>query len=247
MRVAVVADIHGNVRALRAVLDDIRELAPDAVVNLGDCVSGPLEAAETADLLISLAWQTIRGNHDRQVIDDNPDRMGLSDRAAHAELKNHHKAWLANLDPSGTIEDIALCHGSPDDDLTYLLERVEDDGRVRIATHDEIVKRLRGASAPVVLCGHSHMPRIVALDGGRVVVNPGSVGLPAYTDSTPVPHAMETGTPHARYAVLERRKAGETWKVSFRAVVYDWDAAAEHARQKGREDWARWLRTGYAG
>ena len=49
MRIAVVADIHGNVRALRAVMDDLREVAPDRVINLGDCVSGPLEAAETAD------------------------------------------------------------------------------------------------------------------------------------------------------------------------------------------------------
>jgi putative phosphoesterase len=247
MRIAVVADIHGNVRALRAVMDDLKEVAPDTVVNLGDCVSGPLEAADTADLLISLAWQTIRGNHDRQLLDRPAERMGPSDQAALGELKNHHKAWLANLEPSATIEDILMCHGAPDDDLTYLLEFVEPDGRVRIATRAEIAQRLRGASAPVVLCGHSHVPRLVALDDGRVVVNPGSVGLPAYTDTEPVKHSMETGAPHARYALLERRKAGERWHVSFRAVVYDWKAAAARAAEKGREDWARWIRTGYAG
>ena len=76
MRIAVVADIHGNVRALRAVMDDLKEVAPDTVVNLGDCVSGPLEAAETADVLISLAWTTIRGNHDRQLLDRPVDRNG---------------------------------------------------------------------------------------------------------------------------------------------------------------------------
>ncbi len=76
MRIAVIADIHGNVRALRAVMDDIKALAPDTVVNLGDCVSGPLEAAETADLLISLAWTTVRGNHDRQLLDRPVDKMG---------------------------------------------------------------------------------------------------------------------------------------------------------------------------
>ncbi len=69
MRIAVVADIHGNVRALRAVMDDLKQVAPDRVVNLGDCVSGPLEAAETADVLISLAWTTIRGNHDRWLLE----------------------------------------------------------------------------------------------------------------------------------------------------------------------------------
>lgn len=247
MRIAVVADIHGNVRALRAVIEDLREAAPDAVVNLGDCVSGPLEAAETADVLISLAWQTVRGNHDRQLLDRPPEQMGLSDRTAHAELKNHHKAWLANLEPSGTIEDIVLCHGSPDDDLTYLAEVVEENGNVRLATRPEIVKRLRGTSAPLVLCAHSHVPRLMTVDDGRVVLNPGSVGVPAYVDREPFPHVMQNGTPHARYALLERRRAGQPWKISFRAVAYDWDAAAERARQKGREDWAGWIRTGYAG
>src|ERR1041384_2820505 len=69
MRIAVVADIHGNVRALRAVMDDLKQVAPDRVINLGDTVSGPLEAAETADVLISLAWTTIRGNHDRWLLE----------------------------------------------------------------------------------------------------------------------------------------------------------------------------------
>ena len=246
MRIAVVADIHGNVRALRAVMDDLKEVAPDTVVNLGDCLSGPLEAADTADVLISLAWQTVRGNHDRQLLDRPADKMGKSDQAALSELKNHHKAWLANLEPTATVEDILLCHGAPDDDLTYLLEHVDDDGGVQIATKAEVVKRLRGSSASVVLCAHSHVPRFVGLDDGRVVVNPGSVGLPAYTDSDPT-HSMQTGAPHARYAVLERRKAGERWRVSFRVVEYDWDAAAERAKQKGRDDWAHWIRTGYAG
>ena len=57
---------------------------------------------------------------------------------------------------------------------------------------------------------------------------------------------MEMGAPHARYAVLERRKASDPWQVSFRVVAYDWDAAAARAAAKGREDWARWIRTGYA-
>jgi len=246
MRIAVVADIHGNARALRAVMDDLKQVAPDTVVNLGDCVSGPLEAADTADLLISLAWQTVRGNHDRQLLDRPAEKMGLSDRAALGELKNHHKAWLANLEPTIEVEDLLLCHGAPDDDLVYLMEHVEPDGRVRLATAPEISHRLRGAAAPVVLCGHTHVPRIVALQDGRVVVNPGSVGLPAYTDVEPVPHVMEVGAPHARYALLDRRKTGEPWQITFRAVAYDWDGAAARAAAKGREDWARWLRTGYA-
>jgi len=246
MRIAVLADIHGNVRALRAVMEDLKQIAADRVLNLGDTVSGPLEAAETADVLISLAWTTIRGNHDRQLLDRPADQMGLSDKAAFGELKNHHSAWLSTLEATAEVEDLFLCHGTPDSDNTYLLETVEPDGKVRIATPPEVKRRLDGTSARIVLCGHTHVPRIVALDDGRLIVNPGSVGLPAYTDDTPVPHANQMGAPHARYAVLERRKAADPWQISFRVVAYDWGAAGKRAADKGREDWARWIRTGYA-
>jgi putative phosphoesterase len=247
MRIAVVADIHGNVRALRAVMDDIKTVSPDTVVNLGDCVSGPLEAAETCDVLISLAWTTVRGNHDRQLIDRPIAEMGASDQAAAGELKNHHSGWLSALEPSAEVEDLLLCHGTPDNDSRYLLETVEPDGRVRLATQAEIARRLDGSSQKIVLCAHSHQPRFVSLNDGRIVINPGSVGLPAYTDKEPVPHLMEMGAPHARYAVLERRKSGEPWNVTFRVVAYDWNAASGRAAAKGREDWARWVKTGYAG
>jgi len=245
MRIAVVADIHGNVRALRAVMDDLKEVAPDTVVNLGDCVSGPLEAAETADVLISLAWTTIRGNHDRWLLEKSVDQMGSSDKAAFGELKNHHHAWLATLEETATVENIFLCHGTPSSDTVYLNETVGPDGHVRLATQAEVARRLGSEHSPVVLCAHSHQPRI-ALADGRLIVNPGSVGLPAYTDVEPVKHAMEMGAPHARYAVLERRKAADPWQVSFRVVAYDWEGAAARAAAKGREDWARWIRTGYA-
>lgn len=246
MRIAVVADIHGNVRALRAVMDDLKQVAPDRVINLGDTVSGPLEAAETADVLISLAWTTIRGNHDRWLLEKSEAEMGRSDQAAYAELKNHHKAWLSSLEESAEVEGLIFCHGTPDSDTTYLTETVEPDGHVRVATRAEVTRRLAGAHPPLVLCGHSHIVRTVGLEDGRMVVNPGSVGLPAYTDAEPVKHSMEMGAPHARYAVLDRKKAADPWEVSFRVVAYDWDAAAASAAKKGREDWARWIKTGYA-
>ena len=97
----------------------------------------------------------------------------------------------------------------------------------------------------VGLCGHSHLPRTVELPDGRLIINPGSVGLPAYSDTVAVlPHAMETGSPHARYAVIERADAG--WRVEHVAVPYDWEAASLAAASNGRTDWAEWLRTGRA-
>jgi len=246
MRIAVVADIHGNVRALRAVMDDLKEVAADRVINLGDTVSGPLQAAETADVLISLAWTTVRGNHDRQLLDRPEEKMGSSDKAAFAELRSHHKSWLSSLEETVEFEGLIFCHGTPDNDLVYLTETVENDGHVRLATRAEMTRRLAGVSAPIILCAHSHVVRCCGLDDGRLVVNPGSVGLPAYTDAEPVKHSMEMGAPHARYAVLERKKAGDPWHVTFRVVEYDWNAAAASAAAKGRDDWARWLKTGYA-
>jgi predicted phosphodiesterase len=68
MKIAVVSDIHGNVLALEAVLADLTGEAPDVVVNLGDCVSGPLWPEETAAILRETSWPTVRGNHDRIVL-----------------------------------------------------------------------------------------------------------------------------------------------------------------------------------
>src|SRR5246127_5685003 len=67
-RLAVISDVHGNVRALEAVLADVKARGADAIVNLGDCVTSPLWPRETYDLLASLSLPTARGNHDRALI-----------------------------------------------------------------------------------------------------------------------------------------------------------------------------------
>jgi hypothetical protein len=97
----------------------------------------------------------------------------------------------------------------------------------------------------LILCGHTHVPRAVRLDDGRLIVNPGSVGLQAYDDVHPRPHVVENGTPHARYALLTRR-AGD-WQVDLRALPYDWASAAGRAEANGRGDWADALRSGRVG
>lgn len=243
MRIAVLADIHGNLRALESVLDDLAGQSPDLVVNLGDHLSGPLEAAATADLLIASGFTHIRGNHDRQLLDIAPQAMGESDKAAHTQLAANHIAWLAGLPATETVNgEILLVHGSPRSDLEYLLESVGPGG-VSLAKPEEIRRKI-DYSGLALLCGHTHIPRFVRLQDGLVVLNPGSVGVPAYSDSAPMPHAMETGSPHARYALLER--IGGRWRATFRAVDYDWRSASDSARLAGRLDWAHALATGYA-
>jgi predicted phosphodiesterase len=251
MRLAVVSDIHGNLPALQAVLAEIEGERVDRVVNLGDVVSGPLWPQQTAALLRGLAWPTIRGNHERQVLTLPADRMGPADAFARAALTGDDLAWLAALPPTLDLGDgVWCCHGTPASDLRYFLETVTPDlGRdgspgVRAATAAEMAERLGAVSAPLVLCGHTHMPRALQ-SGGTLVVNPGSVGLPAFDDDHPHAHFMETGSPHARWALVERVAAG--WQVQQRLTAYDWEAAARRAEAAGRGDWADALRSGRVG
>src|SRR5215472_10609978 len=128
MRIAVLADIHGNLRALEAVKADLRAQAPDLVVNLGDHLSGPLQARATADAIMAEAWVNIRGNHDRRLVHQPPDEMRASDRAAHEQIDDGHRGWLRELPATREIEDgILMCHGTPSSDTAYLLENVNSN------------------------------------------------------------------------------------------------------------------------
>ena len=79
---------------------------------------------------------------------------------------------------------------------------------------------------------------------GQLLVNPGSVGLGAYDDELPEPHVVETGSPDARYAMLERLPGGG-WTAALLSVPYHHEAMAQLAQQRGRPEWAQALRTGY--
>ncbi|HZH26753.1 MAG TPA: metallophosphoesterase family protein [Azospirillaceae bacterium] len=242
MRIAAISDVHGNLAALDAALADIAIQGVDLTVNLGDLVSGPLEPAATADRLMPLGLATIRGNHERQLLALPVERMGASDRYAHGQLTDRHRAWLDGLPPTIWVAgDVFLCHGTPDSDVTYFLETVAEEG-ARPATPEEVATRAGGCTAAAILCGHTHMPRTHRLSGGQLIVNPGSVGLPAFEDNHPHPHRMEAGSPHARYAILDRGLTG--WTAELRAVEYDWEVSARLAAAHGRPDWATALRTG---
>lgn len=241
MRIAVLADIHGNLLALEAAIADLREVAADLVVDLGDHLSGPLQAGATADLLLAQGWVSIRGNHDRHLVEREPEKMSLSDRAAHEQLTDRHREWLRLLPATAEVAGpVHLCHGSPSSDMVFLLEEFTENG-MALASREVIESRL-DSRPPLLLCAHSHIPRIVAVNG-TTIVNPGSIGLQAYGDTKPHPYRVEIGSPHARYAVLDQ--AGSSWRVTFRTVEYDWDAASAVAARADRPEWAHALATGY--
>ena len=150
--------------------------------------------------------------------------------------------WMKTLPADKQInEDIYLCHGTPTDDLEYLLENVET-GSACLRSDGEIIELLGGQKSKVVICGHTHIPRTVAISTGQLIVNPGSVGLQAYTDDEPAIHSMENYCPHASYAMIEKDVSG--WTIQHIKVAYDFHEAAKEATKHMREDWAHFLTTG---
>jgi predicted phosphodiesterase len=244
MKFAAIADVHGNCAALEAVLADIAAAGIAEVVNLGDHVSGPLEPRRTADLLMQCAFPSIRGNQDRILVEKRA-QLGRP----FGWLDDSHMDWLASQPATLRYrDDVLLCHGSPRSDETYWLDRVTGDGLVAPSSIEDIEaeaakEQAAGADASLILCGHTHLPRVVRLRDGRLVVNAGSVGLPGYRGTAPVAHAVEAGTPHACYAILERTAAA--WHAAIRYVPYDHMSMAELAARNGNPVWASALATGW--
>lgn len=246
MRFAAIADIHGNCLALDAVLADIAAQGIETrdIVNLGDSLSGPLEAGRTADRLVALGLTTVCGNHDRYLIEHAAGDMHSWEADAYAQLSPDHLDWLKGLPFSQVWRDeIYLCHATPTSDSVYWLEGVSAQGHVHLRPKPEVEVFAENVRQTMILCGHSHIPRAVRLADGRLIVNPGSVGGPGYDDDTPYFHKVETGTPLASYAILEKTSAG--WSVTFRLVPYDNMAMSRLAAERGRADWSAALAGGW--
>jgi predicted phosphodiesterase len=261
MRLALVSDIHGNLAALEAVIADIARRQVHRVVNLGDTLSGPLLPRETARRLSDLPWLHIAGNHERQVLTLPLASQSASDAFTSQQLTPHDRHWLSShadpcdprlhrgeMWPERLGSDVALCHGSPRSDIEYLLETPVGEVAL-LASAEEIEERLDGRIPPhigLLACGHSHVPRSVRTAQGLLIVNPGSVGLPAYDDHHPHPHSgfhrIENGSPDARYALVEQREGG--WSCDLISVPYEFGHMVALAERNHRPDWAHALRTG---
>ncbi len=241
--IALVSDIHGNVLALRAVYDDIQKRNVEKIINLGDHVSGPLWPKETVQFLMSTNWIHVLGNHDRQLTMDEPITHGESDSFAFNCLDLYELTWLSKLPSKITMDNTIMAfHGSPDNDLMYLLETIENK-RTHLSSREEILKKLNGNKYPIIVCGHSHKPRCIQITKETMIINPGSVGLQGYTDTGENPHVVDVGSPHARYAIIHHND--DKIEVEFINVAYNWEEAAEKSKQAKRADWTNALETGF--
>jgi predicted phosphodiesterase len=177
-RVAVLSDIHGVLPALEAVLAEPDVAGADLIVLTGDLAAGPLPA-QTLDRLADLGDRAVwvRGNADRELVQlaggggtKIPDPIAPW---AAAQLTDAHVGLLASLPltvtlPVAGLGEVLFCHATPRDDEEIAL--VDSS----MARWSEV---LDGVDAETVVCGHTHMPFARLVDR-RLVVNPGSVGMP---------------------------------------------------------------------
>jgi putative phosphoesterase len=216
MRVAVIADIHGNLPALEAVLRDVDEAGAGVVVVGGDVSNGPMPR-ETAERLMALGDRArfVRGNGDRELVacldgvapaPGRPDTVHLGIGWCASQLDRAHRDFLAGFEERLVVEvdglgPVLCCHASPRNDVDVFTAR----------SPDEVVRPLfAGVEQRVVSCGHTHMQFERDLDGIHIV-NTGSVGMP-YGDE-----------PGAFWALLGPG-------VTLRRTTYDFEHAGELIR-----------------
>jgi putative phosphoesterase len=210
LRVAALADVHGNLPALEAVLADVEREGVDLIVFCGDVALGLLPR-ETLDAVMRLDARFVRGNCEREMVaaydSGHVDERGLLDEWAIAQLEPRHRDFMASFEPTVSADGVRYCHATPHDDMP-ILTRMSPDQRVR-----ELIGEI---DERVVVCGHTHMQFDRTVDGIRIV-NAGSVGMPY-------------GTTAACWALIEDGDA------KHRRTQYDLEAAAERLRASGHRE-----------
>jgi predicted phosphodiesterase len=176
--VAVLSDVHGVLPVLEAVLAEPDVRAADLVVVTGDHAAGPMPV-ETLDVLAGLGERgvLVRGNADRELVEiaagaasPYPESGWTAGRLRPDQLDR-----LATLPHPVTLElagfgPTVFCHGTPrDDEEVVLVDSPPERWSAVLAGLDPGVRTM--------VCGHTHMPFVRLVDR-RLVVNPGSVGMP---------------------------------------------------------------------
>jgi predicted phosphodiesterase len=216
VRIAVLADIHGNLPAVRAVLAELDREPVDAIVVAGDVANGPL-VRETLELLAArpepIHW--VSGNSEREALavyegeapsDDPTGRAAeWSARALDDRWRDELGSWPISL----VLDGVCFCHGSP---------RRDDETLTRGTPADTLAEALGGTSERLIVGGHTHQQMVRDLPDGRTYANAGSVGVPY------------EGRAGAFWMIVEDGTAAP------RATDYDLAAALAELRSSGFPD-----------
>ncbi|PSG96184.1 metallophosphoesterase [Thermoplasmatales archaeon SW_10_69_26] len=213
MRVALLSDVHSNVHALRAVLDDIDRVAPDEIAFLGDAVGYNAHPGECLELLRERCGAMVLGNHDEAVVEGGEELFTAAARAgvehSRDRLDAEAMAFLREVPRQTEIDGIHLVHGSPRGPTTeYVFPDTHPESLQQIVDHPSV------GDAALVAMGHTHVPFVRDIDG-LTVLNVGSVGQPRDGDPRPCWALVDTDGP----------------EVEIRRVEYDIEAAVADVRK----------------
>jgi diadenosine tetraphosphatase ApaH/serine/threonine PP2A family protein phosphatase len=227
MRYAIISDIHSNLEALQAVIEDIESQAVDQVLCLGDVVGYGADPNECVRLVRDLAAEIVAGNHDHAAVGMtdisyfNPHAKRAVSWTAKA-LTLEHARFFCKLPYTLTVDDLFLVHATPSDPPAWNYLLTAGMAEAEFAEFEE----------PICLIGHSHQPLIFSTDGGtlpwrgeklscsadqKYIVNVGSVGQP------------RDGDPRACYALVDASEK----TLALRRVSYDVRAAQRKILQAG--------------
>ena len=223
-RIAVIADIHGNLPALRAALADIEQAAPDQVIVAGDVINRGPQSKECLDLVREMGWPVIYGNHEDYVLkfadasapeEWNGDWWLPTRSVAQVELTADDLAYLKAL-PLYHVVDVP---GLPAIRIVHGSLRALNEGLGFWMSDERLIAAVGASPQPIVIGAHTHRPfnRRVAR---WWALNPGAVGVPF------------NGNPAAQYLILTAQNGD--WQADFRAVPYDRSPV-----------YAAWERTGH--
>jgi putative phosphoesterase len=225
MRIAALYDIHGNLPALEAVLDEIRDTSVDRIVVGGDVVVGPMTREALKRLLdLTIPVEFIQGNAEVAVLTEMagtpvpfPEQIReviLWDAQELREYRDVLAGWPKTVRLEiPAIGEVLFCHATPRDENEIFLRTTREE--VLLAIFDTI-------GVPLVVCGHTHM-QFDRMIGRTRVVNAGSVGMP-FQD------------PGAYWLLLGP-------DVELRRTAHDLESAAERIRTSNYPQAARFAAT----
>ena len=209
--IAILSDIHGNLPALEAVLEDMHDFDIERIISLGD-VSGYYPFInEVIELLRKHHSSNLIGNHDRYVIDNTECPRSRSANIALTYQKSvitkENRAWLSKSVPSLTLNNASFVHGGWDDPEDEYLYKVSQTYFQRFPQ-------------TYFFCGHTHVQTHIKFSNKQHFINPGSVGQP------------RDGINTAAYAIFDDKKGA----VILRRVAYDIDKVAQKMQELGFEE-----------